>query len=44
MSAESVRAWLAEHAPDLPIIEFEATTATVETAAIALNVSCIIRW
>jgi prolyl-tRNA editing enzyme YbaK/EbsC (Cys-tRNA(Pro) deacylase) len=38
MSAESVRAWLAEHAPDLPIIEVETTTATVETAAIALNV------
>lgn len=38
MSAESVRAWLAENAPDLPIIEVEASTATVETAAIALNV------
>ena len=38
MSAESVRAWLAAHAPDLPIIEVEASTATVDTAAIALNV------
>ena len=38
MSAQSVRAWLAEHAPDLPIIEVESTTATVETAAIALSV------
>ena len=38
MSAESVRAWLAEHAPDLPIIETELSTATVETAAMALGV------
>ena len=38
MSLESVRAWIAEHAPDLPIIEVESTTATVETAAIALGV------
>ena len=38
MSAASVRAWIAEHAPDLPIIEVEGTTATVDTAAIALNV------
>jgi prolyl-tRNA editing enzyme YbaK/EbsC (Cys-tRNA(Pro) deacylase) len=38
MSAQSVRAWIAEHAPDLPIIEVEASTATVETAAIALKV------
>ena len=38
MSAASVRAWLGENAPDLPIIEVESTTATVETAAIALNV------
>ena len=38
MSAQSVRAWIAEHAPDLPIIEVEASTATVETAAVALNV------
>jgi prolyl-tRNA editing enzyme YbaK/EbsC (Cys-tRNA(Pro) deacylase) len=38
MSAESVRAWLAEHAPDLPLIEVEQSTATVETAANALGV------
>jgi prolyl-tRNA editing enzyme YbaK/EbsC (Cys-tRNA(Pro) deacylase) len=38
MSLESVRAWLAEHAPDLRLIEVEETTATVETAAKALGV------
>ena len=38
MSLESVRAWLAEHAPDLPIIEVEESTATVATAAAALGV------
>jgi len=38
MSLESVRAWIAKNAPDLPIIEVEASTATVETAAIALGV------
>ena len=38
MSAESVRAWIAEHAPGLPIIETELSTATVETAAKALGV------
>ena len=38
MSARSVRAWIAENAPDLPIIEVESTTATVDTAAVALNV------
>ena len=38
MSAESVRAWIEEHAPDLPIIETELSTATVETAAKALGV------
>src|SRR4030095_6500849 len=38
MRARSVRACIAEHAPDLPIIEVEASTATVDTAAIALNV------
>ncbi|HEX8263105.1 MAG TPA: YbaK/EbsC family protein [Allosphingosinicella sp.] len=38
MSLESVRAWLAEHAPDLPLIEVAETTATVETAAQALGV------
>jgi prolyl-tRNA editing enzyme YbaK/EbsC (Cys-tRNA(Pro) deacylase) len=38
MSAESVQAWLANHAPDLSIIETELSTATVDTAAVALNV------
>ena len=38
MSLESVRAWLAENAPDLPLIEVDGTTATVETAARALGV------
>ncbi|HEX8625544.1 MAG TPA: YbaK/EbsC family protein [Allosphingosinicella sp.] len=38
MSLESVRAWLAEHAPDLPLIEVAESTATVETAARALGV------
>jgi len=38
MSLESVRAWLAEHAPDLPLIEADASTATVDTAAEALGV------
>ena len=38
MSLESVRAWLAEHAPDLELIEVAQSTATVETAARALGV------
>jgi prolyl-tRNA editing enzyme YbaK/EbsC (Cys-tRNA(Pro) deacylase) len=38
MSLESVRAWLAEHAPDLPLIEVEESTATVIEAAQALGV------
>jgi prolyl-tRNA editing enzyme YbaK/EbsC (Cys-tRNA(Pro) deacylase) len=38
MSLDSVRAWLAGHAPDLPIIEVEASTATVDHAAEALGV------
>lgn len=38
MSAQSVRAWLAAHAPDLPLIETEESTATVPTAAAALGV------
>lgn len=38
MSLESVRAWLATHAPDLPIIETEESTATVDEAAKALGV------
>ena len=38
MSLESVRRWLAGHAPDLPLIEVEESTATVETAARAADV------
>jgi prolyl-tRNA editing enzyme YbaK/EbsC (Cys-tRNA(Pro) deacylase) len=39
MSLESVRAWLREHAPDLPVIEVEESTATVAEAARALGVA-----
>jgi prolyl-tRNA editing enzyme YbaK/EbsC (Cys-tRNA(Pro) deacylase) len=39
MSVESVRAWLAQNAPDLLLIEVEDSTATVETAARALGVA-----
>src|SRR3954464_2955392 len=39
MSLESVRAWLAGHAPDLPLIEAAESTATVATAAAALAVA-----
>lgn len=38
MSLESVRAWLAAHAPDLRLIEVSESTATVEAAARALGV------
>jgi prolyl-tRNA editing enzyme YbaK/EbsC (Cys-tRNA(Pro) deacylase) len=38
MSLESVKAWLAVHAPDLRLIEVEESTATVDTAAKALGV------
>ncbi|HEV2596294.1 MAG TPA: YbaK/EbsC family protein [Sphingomicrobium sp.] len=38
MSLQSVRAWLAKHAPDLKLIEVQDTTATVEAAAKALGV------
>jgi prolyl-tRNA editing enzyme YbaK/EbsC (Cys-tRNA(Pro) deacylase) len=38
VSLDSVRAWLAAHAPDLPIIETEESTATVAEAAQALGV------
>jgi prolyl-tRNA editing enzyme YbaK/EbsC (Cys-tRNA(Pro) deacylase) len=38
MSAQSVRTWLAEHAPDLRLIEVEESTATVSDAARALGV------
>lgn len=38
MSLQSVRQFLAEHAPDIEIIELEQSTATVELAAQAHNV------
>jgi prolyl-tRNA editing enzyme YbaK/EbsC (Cys-tRNA(Pro) deacylase) len=38
MSLEAVKAWLAERAPDLRLIEVEETTATVDGAAKALGV------
>ena len=38
MSFDSVRAWLAEHAPDLAIIDNGMSTATVADAAFALGV------
>jgi prolyl-tRNA editing enzyme YbaK/EbsC (Cys-tRNA(Pro) deacylase) len=38
MSLESVRAWLAQHAPDLRLIEVGDSTATVNSAAQALGV------
>jgi prolyl-tRNA editing enzyme YbaK/EbsC (Cys-tRNA(Pro) deacylase) len=38
VSAESVRAWIEEHAPDLEHITVEASTATVVEAAAALKV------
>ena len=38
MSFESVRAWIAEHAPDLEILEMSASTATVAEAAETLGV------
>lgn len=38
MSAQSVRDWLDAHAPDLELIVVEESTATVATAAAALNV------
>lgn len=38
MSLESVRRWLASHAPELPLIEVEESSATVDTAARALGV------
>lgn len=39
MSAQSVRAWLARHAPDLEFIAVAASTATVVEAAAALGVA-----
>jgi prolyl-tRNA editing enzyme YbaK/EbsC (Cys-tRNA(Pro) deacylase) len=38
MSLESVRAWLAHHAPELRLIEAHASTATVADAAETLGV------
>ena len=38
MSVDTARAWLAEHAPDLGLIEHEASTATVAEAAATLGV------
>ena len=38
MTVETVRAWLAEHAPDLRLIEQAASTATVMEAAATLGV------
>ena len=38
MSLQSVRRWLAQHAPELELIEVAESTATVETAARALGV------
>ena len=38
MSLASVRTWLSANAPDLRLIEVEGSTATVETAAKALDV------
>ncbi len=37
MSLESVRRWFAEHAPDMEVIETEASSATVADAAAALG-------
>ncbi|AJP70719.1 YbaK/EbsC family protein [Sphingomonas hengshuiensis] len=39
MTIETVRAWLADHAPDLTIIDQGASTATVAEAAAALGVA-----
>jgi prolyl-tRNA editing enzyme YbaK/EbsC (Cys-tRNA(Pro) deacylase) len=38
MTVETARAWLAEHAPDLNLIEQSASTATVAEAAATLGV------
>ena len=39
MSLDSVRAWLAEHAPELRLIDGHQSTATVADAAAALGVA-----
>ncbi|MES2445348.1 MAG: YbaK/EbsC family protein [Pseudomonadota bacterium] len=38
MTLETARAWLTEHAPDLPLIEHSRSTATVAEAADVLGV------
>jgi prolyl-tRNA editing enzyme YbaK/EbsC (Cys-tRNA(Pro) deacylase) len=38
MTLETARAWLAEHAPDLPLIEHSRSTATVAEAAEVIGV------
>jgi prolyl-tRNA editing enzyme YbaK/EbsC (Cys-tRNA(Pro) deacylase) len=38
VSIQSVRTWLAEHAPEVELVEVEESTATVEAAAKALGV------
>ena len=38
MTFETARAWLAEHAPDLPLIDHSRSTATVAEAADVLGV------
>jgi len=38
VTLETARAWLAEHAPDLPLIEHSRSTATVAEAAEVLGV------
>ena len=38
MSVDTVRAWLEQHAPDLSIVESEASTATVQEAARTLGI------
>ena len=40
MSLDSVRAWLRAYAPDLPVIETEASTATVLEAAVSASGWC----
>jgi prolyl-tRNA editing enzyme YbaK/EbsC (Cys-tRNA(Pro) deacylase) len=39
MTIETARAWLAEHAPDLRLIDHKVSTATVAEAAEALSVA-----
>lgn len=39
MSLESVKLWLAQHAPDVPLLDGHASTATVQDAAAALGVA-----